>query len=68
MCFIKQISHLVSYLYKVISAVITSVFHGTIATVQWLAVVAFVVEVVMYMSFSVSPLLKPDWLFLNNII
>jgi len=60
MCFIKQISRLVPCLYKVISAVITSVFHGTIATIQWLAVVAFVIEVVMYMSFSVSPLLRPD--------
>lgn len=46
--------------YKAMSSLSASVFHGTVATVRWLAVVAVVIEVMMFMSFSVSLLLSSD--------
>ncbi|OAX36871.1 hypothetical protein K503DRAFT_867258 [Rhizopogon vinicolor AM-OR11-026] len=51
-CFLNRISWCVARVYQAIWVVAASIFHGTIATVQWLAVVAFVVEVIMSMSFS----------------
>jgi hypothetical protein len=41
------------HVYQVILAVATSTFYATIATLQWFAVVAFVIEVMMMSSLSV---------------
>ncbi|KAG0708613.1 hypothetical protein DFH29DRAFT_425051 [Suillus ampliporus] len=57
MRFLKRVSRCMMHVYQVISAVATSVFHATIATVQWLAVVAFVIEVIMLTS---SPSVRGD--------
>ncbi|OJA08532.1 hypothetical protein AZE42_02459 [Rhizopogon vesiculosus] len=51
-CFLNRISWCVARVYQAIWVVAASVFHGTMATVQWLAVVAFVVEVIVSMGFS----------------
>ncbi|KAG1737897.1 uncharacterized protein EDB91DRAFT_1139669 [Suillus paluster] len=51
MRFLRRVSQCMMHVYQVISAAATSVFHATIATVQWLAVVAFVIEVTMLMSY-----------------
>lgn len=53
MRFLKRVSRCMMHAYQVILAVATSIFHATIATVQWLAVVAFVIEVMMMSSPSV---------------
>lgn len=62
-CFLKKISWCAMPVYKAISEVAISVFHGTIATFQWLAVVAFVAQVIMSTTFSVSLRLYSGWLF-----
>ncbi|KAG1746361.1 hypothetical protein EDB19DRAFT_354353 [Suillus lakei] len=54
MRFLKRVSRCMMHVYQVILAVATSVFHATIATVQWFAVVAFVIEVMMMSSPSVQ--------------
>lgn len=46
-CFLKRVSRCIMHVYQVILAVVTSIFHATISTVQWFAVVAFVIEVMM---------------------
>jgi hypothetical protein len=50
MRFLKRVSQCMMHVYQVILAVATSIFHATIATVQWFAVVAFVIEVMMMSS------------------
>ncbi|KAG1802936.1 uncharacterized protein HD556DRAFT_721460 [Suillus plorans] len=47
MCFLKRVSRCMIHVYQVILAVVTSIFHATISTIQWFAVVAFVIEVMM---------------------
>ncbi|KAG2347398.1 hypothetical protein BDR05DRAFT_987471 [Suillus weaverae] len=53
MRFLKRVSRCMMHIYQVILAVATSIFHATIVTVQWFAVVAFVIEVMMMSSPSV---------------
>ncbi|KAG1782021.1 hypothetical protein EV702DRAFT_1275470 [Suillus placidus] len=53
MRFLKRVLRCMMHIYQVILAVATSIFHATIITVQWFAVVAFVIEVMMMSSPSV---------------
>ncbi|KAG2153195.1 hypothetical protein DEU56DRAFT_907638 [Suillus clintonianus] len=56
--FLKRVFRCIMHVYQVMSVVATSVFHATMATVQWFAVVAFVIEVMM-MTMS-SPSVRGD--------
>lgn len=53
MRFLKRVSRCMTHVYQVILSVATSIFHAAIATVQWFAVVAFVIELMMMSSPSV---------------
>lgn len=50
MRFLRRVSRCMTHVYQVILVVATSIFHATIATVQWFAVVAFVIEVMILSS------------------
>jgi hypothetical protein len=51
------------HMYQVILVVATSIFHAMIATVQWVAVIAFVIEAMM-LSAPVSLVSNSGRLFL----
>ncbi|KAG2132295.1 uncharacterized protein EDB93DRAFT_1176995 [Suillus bovinus] len=53
MCFLKRVSRCMMHVYQVILAVLTSIFHATISTVQWFSVVAFMIEMMMMSTPSV---------------
>ncbi|KAG1824437.1 uncharacterized protein BJ212DRAFT_1475739 [Suillus subaureus] len=53
MRFLKRVSRCMTHVYQVILSVATLILYATIATVQWFAVVAFVIEVMMMSSPSV---------------
>lgn len=50
MRFLKRISQCMMHVYQMILAVATSILQATIATVQWVFVIAFVIEVMMMSS------------------
>lgn len=47
MRFLRRVLRCMMHMYQVILVVATSIFHAMIATVQWVAVVAFVIEAMM---------------------
>ncbi|KAG1760107.1 hypothetical protein EDD22DRAFT_102941 [Suillus occidentalis] len=53
MRFLRRVLRCMTHMYQVILVVATSIFHAMIATVQWVAVVAFVIEAMMLSTPSV---------------